>query len=96
MTTSAREATDPTDKVDWSKLGFVERECNGYVSVTYKDGQWGKPEWNKGMNINVSIASPALNYGQQCFEGIKVSKIIDEIILRWKEREKQERRRESS
>jgi len=71
-----KQATSPSSEVDWKTLGFVERDCNGHIAVTYKDGKWGEPVWKNDMNININVASPALNYGQQCFEGIKVSTMI--------------------
>ncbi len=61
----------PIDQVDWDKLGFKERDVNGLVRVTYKDGKWGALEISKDSHLNVHAAAPCLNYGQQAFEGIK-------------------------
>ncbi|EST05410.1 Aminotransferase, class IV [Kalmanozyma brasiliensis GHG001] len=73
MSTSSngRIATNPSTKVDWDKLGFKERDVNGLVRVTYKDGKWGSLEISKDSHLNVHAAAPCLNYGQQAFEGIK-------------------------
>lgn len=73
MSTSngARIATAPSPSVDWTKLGFKERDVNGTVRVTYKDGAWGSLQIHKDTHLNVHAAAPCLNYGQQAFEGIK-------------------------
>ncbi|PWN50180.1 branched-chain amino acid aminotransferase [Violaceomyces palustris] len=65
------KATPPTSKLDWNNLGFSEREVNGHVRVTYRDGQWQDLEWHTDPNLNLHVAATCLNYGQQCFEGIK-------------------------
>lgn len=70
-TSNGRIATAPSQKVDWSKLGFKERDVNGIVRVTWKDGKWGQLEISKDSHLNIHAAAPALNYGQQAFEGIK-------------------------
>jgi branched-chain amino acid aminotransferase len=35
-----------TAKLDtpWAELGFEFRPTNSHVTLTYKDGEWGKPE----------------------------------------------------
>ncbi len=68
---NGRIATAPSQSVDWNKLGFKEREVNGTVRVTWKDGQWGNITISKDSHLNVHAAAPCLNYGQQAFEGIK-------------------------
>ncbi|PWN39825.1 branched-chain amino acid aminotransferase II [Ceraceosorus guamensis] len=66
-----RSATAPTSSIDWTKLGFGDRPVHGQVVVTHKDGKWGEPEWSTSPYLHIHSASAALNYGQQCFEGIK-------------------------
>lgn len=68
---TGRIATAPSQSVDWDKLGFKERDVNGLVRVTWKDGKWGNLEISKDSHLNVHAAAPCLNYGQQAFEGIK-------------------------
>lgn len=68
---NGRIATAPSQSVDWARLGFKERDVNGLVRVTWKDGKWGSIEIQKESHINVHAAAPCLNYGQQAFEGIK-------------------------
>lgn len=72
----SRTVAPPRASMDWSALvGFSEREVNGHVQVTYKDGAWGKPEWKTEPYLTMHVAATCLNYGQQVFEGIKVSQI---------------------
>jgi hypothetical protein len=55
--TSAR--TKPgTAELDtpWEELGFEFRETNSHVSVTYKDGEWGKPELVKVSTLAKTFA----------------------------------------
>ncbi|KAN0061661.1 hypothetical protein ACQY0O_005652 [Thecaphora frezii] len=68
---TARQATPPTPNIEWEQLGFSERQVNGHVRVTYKDGKWGQPEFHRGTDLTIHYAAPCLNYGQQAFEGIK-------------------------
>lgn len=67
----------PSDKVDWPNLAFAANPVNGHVQCTYKDGKWGELTFVEQPFLNVSIMSPALNYGQQCFEGLKAFRCKD-------------------
>ncbi len=46
---------------------------NGHVEARYyaSTGQWTAPELKPDNNMAVSGLSPGLNYGQQCYEGMK-------------------------
>lgn len=76
-TSQARIATAPSTSIDWEKLGFKERDVNGLVRVTFKDGKWGKLEISKDHHLNIHAAAPCINYGQQAFEGIKAFRSKD-------------------
>lgn len=59
---------------DWAKLGLsLEVPVNGHIETRYRisTGEWSTPELVKDNNISVSGLSPGLNYGQQCYEGMK-------------------------
>ncbi|CAB9521050.1 Branched-chain amino acid aminotransferase [Seminavis robusta] len=62
-----------TAKMDtpWNELGFEFRPTNSHIRLTFKDGEWGKPELVKEPYINLHIGATALHYGQACFEGLK-------------------------
>lgn len=72
MTTTA-----PSANIDWPNLQFGYTEVNGYIKYTWKEGSWNSGEFVKGTHVPVHICSPALNYGQQCFEGLKAFRMKD-------------------
>ena len=57
--------------LDWDNLGFkyIKTEFR-YVS-TWKDGNWDEGRLVTDNQLSISECSPALHYGQQCFEGLK-------------------------
>jgi hypothetical protein len=68
----SRPAPPPTSAIDWATLGFTERRVAGQVVCTWRDGAWGAPTWSSEPELKIHAAASCLNYGQQCFEGIKV------------------------
>ncbi|MFB0917983.1 MAG: branched-chain amino acid aminotransferase [Clostridiaceae bacterium] len=66
--------------IDWGKLGF------GYIKTPYrfisyyKDGKWDDGQLTTDNRLHISEASPALHYGQQCFEGMKAYRTKDDKI----------------
>ncbi|MGY6772029.1 branched-chain amino acid aminotransferase [Gallibacterium sp. ZY190522] len=66
--------------IDWKNLGF------GYIKTDYryiahwKDGKWSKGELTKDNQLVMHEGSPALHYGQQCFEGLKAYRCKDGSI----------------
>lgn len=66
--------------IDWSKLGF------GYIKTPYrfisywKDGKWDEGKLTEDNVLHISEASPALHYGQECFEGMKAYRTKDNRI----------------
>ncbi|PHH89536.1 hypothetical protein CDD83_5822 [Cordyceps sp. RAO-2017] len=63
----------PTDAIDWSNVGFMVREVNGHIESTYsrKTGQWTPPKFVADPFMRIHGMAPALNYGQQAYEGLK-------------------------
>ena len=51
----------------------MDLKVNGHIEVRYhaSTGEWTAPELKADSNISVSGLSPGLNYGQQCYEGMK-------------------------
>ncbi|KAI5857776.1 branched-chain amino acid aminotransferase [Tricharina praecox] len=70
----------PTSAIDWNDLGFKVREVNGHVSSTYNKttGQWSAPVFIRDPYLRLHGMSPALNYGQQCYEGLKALRNPDD------------------
>lgn len=57
--------------IDWSNLGFEYIKTDfRYVSV-WKNGNWDSGKLVEDNQLTMSEGSPALHYGQQCFEGLK-------------------------
>mmetsp|Transcript_45187 Transcript_45187/g.130483 ORF Transcript_45187/g.130483 Transcript_45187/m.130483 type:complete len:398 (+) Transcript_45187:169-1362(+) len=73
LNVAAQAKTPGSAKLDtpWEELGFEFRPTNSHVRVTYKDGEWGKPELVQDPFISLHIGATALHYGQACFEGLK-------------------------
>ncbi|KAJ4178983.1 hypothetical protein NW767_013731 [Fusarium falciforme] len=64
----------PASDIDWSSVDLsLKIPVKGHVEARYNasTGTWSAPVLETNPNISVSGISPALNYGQQCFEGMK-------------------------
>ncbi|CAK7219813.1 hypothetical protein SCUCBS95973_003947 [Sporothrix curviconia] len=63
----------PVDTIDWSNVGFRVREVNGHIESHYSKatGVWSKPVFVTDPFIRIHGMAPALNYGQQAYEGLK-------------------------
>lgn len=78
------------ETLDWKNLPF------GYVSTDYNirchfsGGKWGPLEVSESDHINIHIASTALHYGQEAFEGLKayMGKDGKVRLFRWEENAK--------
>lgn len=70
-------APAPSSAIDWKNLAFKANKVNGYVKSVWRDGSWGSVEFVSGADITVPVLSPCLNYGEQCFEGLKAFRCKD-------------------
>ncbi|KAK8022511.1 aminotransferase [Apiospora rasikravindrae] len=67
-------APAPKASVDWANLGLaLDLGVNGHIETRYhlSTGQWTTPSFVESPNISVNGLCPGLNYGQQCYEGMK-------------------------
>ncbi len=64
-------------QIDWSKLGFHHTETDYIVRSDYRDGVWSKPIATTDKTITLPVAATCLQYGQQCFEGLKAFRGVD-------------------
>ncbi|KAL7272810.1 hypothetical protein RUND412_004372 [Rhizina undulata] len=71
---------EPTTSIDWSNIGFKVREVNGHVESSYNvnTGVWTKPTFVTSPFLSIHGMAPALNYGQQCYEGLKAFRSQDD------------------
>ncbi|GAB1310682.1 Branched-chain-amino-acid aminotransferase TOXF [Madurella fahalii] len=63
----------PVNTIDWSNVGFRVREVNGHIESHYsvQTGQWSSLKFVTDPYIRIHGMAPALNYGQQAYEGLK-------------------------
>ncbi|KAL6859822.1 putative secondary metabolism biosynthetic enzyme [Amphichorda felina] len=64
----------PASDIDWKNVDLsLKIPVKGHVEARHNasTGTWSAPILETNPNISVSGISPALNYGQQCFEGLK-------------------------
>lgn len=57
--------------IDWSNLGFAYIKTEYRYISHWKNGEWDNGTLTQDNMLNISEASTALHYGQQCFEGLK-------------------------
>ncbi|MGE5416898.1 MAG: branched-chain amino acid aminotransferase [Acidobacteriota bacterium] len=63
--------------INWSELGFDYIKTDyRYISV-WKDGSWDDGKMTEDNTITIKEGSPAIHYGQQCFEGLKAYRTKD-------------------
>ncbi|KAH9888297.1 branched-chain amino acid aminotransferase II [Xylariomycetidae sp. FL2044] len=63
----------PVNTIDWSNVGFQVREVNGHIESHYSvsTGKWSPLEFVTDPYMRIHGMAPALNYGQQAYEGLK-------------------------
>lgn len=73
--------------LEWSKLPFGYLKTDYNVRCYNRDGKWGELEISSSEYINLHIASTAIHYGQQAFEGMKayMGKDGNIRVFRWEE-----------
>ncbi|KAL3420505.1 branched-chain-amino-acid aminotransferase TOXF [Phlyctema vagabunda] len=73
----------PVENIDWNRLGMVINDVNGHSECHYsvKTGVWTEPEFVKSPILQLHGLSPALNYGQQVYEGLKAFRSPQNEIL---------------
>ncbi|KAF4981663.1 hypothetical protein FZEAL_2550 [Fusarium zealandicum] len=63
----------PVNTIDWSNVGFKIREVNGHIESTFSKstGKWSPLRFVADPFMRIHGMAPALNYGQQAYEGLK-------------------------
>lgn len=57
--------------IDWKNLGFSYMKTPWRFLAHWKNGSWDEGTLTEDNTLHISEGSPALHYGQQCFEGLK-------------------------
>ncbi|AEO53736.1 hypothetical protein MYCTH_2122605 [Thermothelomyces thermophilus ATCC 42464] len=67
----------PVNTIDWSNVGFRVREVNGHIESHYsvKTGKWSPLKFVTDPYMRIHGMAPALNYGQQAYEGLKAFRL---------------------
>lgn len=82
--------------IDWKNLGFSYIKTDyRYISM-WKDGQWDAGKLVTDNKLTISEGSPALHYGQQCFEGLKAYRTKDGSIQLFRPDQNAKRMNESN
>ncbi|KAI4843354.1 branched-chain amino acid aminotransferase [Aureobasidium sp. EXF-8845] len=73
----------PVNTIDWDNIGFQVREVNGHIESTYskKTGKWTSPSFVTSPYLRIHGMAPGLNYGQQCYEGLKAFRTPDDFAI---------------
>ncbi|KAM3414666.1 putative branched-chain-amino-acid aminotransferase TOXF [Cercospora zeina] len=73
----------PVNTIDWDDIGFKVREVNGHIESTYsvKTGEWTAPKFVQDPFLRLHGMAPGLNYGMQCYEGLKASRGPDDKTI---------------
>ncbi|CAF3465788.1 unnamed protein product [Fusarium graminearum] len=63
----------PTASIDWDQISIATNLGLGHVESTYhmSTGQWSDPVFVNDPYLRVHGLAPGLQYGQQCYEGLK-------------------------
>ncbi|MFW6369637.1 MAG: branched-chain amino acid aminotransferase [Bacteroidota bacterium] len=78
------------ENIDWKNLPFAYFKTDYNVRCYYRNGSWGELEVTDSEQLTIHMASTALHYGQEAFEGLKAYRGKDNKIrlFRWKENAK--------
>ncbi|MFC6345878.1 branched-chain amino acid aminotransferase [Vagococcus carniphilus] len=66
--------------INWDELGFSYMKTPFRYRSHWKDGKWDEGELTEDNQLHISESSPAIHYGQQCFEGLKAYRCKDGSI----------------
>ncbi|KAF7590227.1 hypothetical protein BBP40_003111 [Aspergillus hancockii] len=74
----------PAENIEWTKLGLAVTDIvNGHVESTFsmETGTWTAPRFVADPYLRIHGLAPALNYGQQVYEGLKAYRSATNQIL---------------
>lgn len=66
--------------IDWNKLTFHYTETDYVVRSAYRNGVWEEPYATRDKHISLHVAATGLQYGQECFEGLKAFRGADDKV----------------
>ncbi|KAF2265594.1 branched-chain-amino-acid aminotransferase [Lojkania enalia] len=88
----------PVNTIDWSNIGFKIREVAGHIESHYstQTGQWTEPIFVEDPYLRIHGMAPGLNYGQQCYEGLKAFRAPNNTINIFRPQQNAERMQHSA
>jgi branched-chain amino acid aminotransferase len=63
--------------IDWNKLTFHYTETDYIVRCACRNGIWEAPYATRDKYMSIHVAATGLQYGQECFEGLKAFRGVD-------------------
>lgn len=96
--TSSSFPPPPVNTIDWSNVGFKIREVAGHIESHYsvKTSVWSSPKFIESPYLSLHGMSPALNYGLQCYEGLKAFRTPTNTISLFRPNKNAERMQHSA
>ncbi len=82
--------------IDWRKLTFHYTETDYIVRSAYRNGVWEKPYATRDKYMNIHVAATGLQYGQECFEGLKAFRGADGKVRIFRMEENAKRMQQSA
>jgi branched-chain amino acid aminotransferase len=67
----------PSESIDWDHVGFQIHKVNGHAHATWSEGKWSDVGFRSEEKLPIHGFASCLNYGQQCFEGLKAFRSKD-------------------
>ncbi|KAJ2958633.1 hypothetical protein NQZ79_g5818 [Umbelopsis isabellina] len=87
----------PSDKIDWDNIGFQYRDINGYAKYTWTpENGWDQGSLETNPYLSVHMCATGINYGQECFEGLKAFRAKDGRIRVFRPQENAKRMNRSA
>ncbi|KAJ3211291.1 hypothetical protein HDU67_004633 [Dinochytrium kinnereticum] len=74
---SSTISREPTSSIDWPNLGFAYVKTRSHIKYTWRNGKWDEGYLINNSTISMDVAATAINYGQNCFEGLKAFRMKD-------------------
>jgi len=89
-------STSPKKDLDWANLTFSYLKTDYRFEATFENGVWSSGEMVESEVMDLHEGSPALHYGQTCFEGLKAQTAKDGRILLFRPELNEQRMQESA
>jgi branched-chain amino acid aminotransferase len=68
---TSRSVVPPTDKLDWTTIGFQYRDTNGFVKYTWtEETGWDEGKFLTDPMLNIHVCATGLHYGQQVISSL--------------------------